>query len=149
MRRETVFDASTRDPAGPRVQDFRDCFACGWRVEIALTHPSKAAGGIDQPWTAGVAEAPAHARGVVPLLRDGVGGCRQDGNDRVGGDVVRKRKIPFDAEKPAGIETVIVAGLHAADHAAEDAAVVDAGAVVQRGARRAEAVAGMRTDVEA
>ncbi|MGY3471379.1 hypothetical protein ACVW0I_008250 [Bradyrhizobium sp. LM6.11] len=148
MRREAVFDAGTGDPAGPRVQDFRDV-TCGRRVEIALAHPCKAAGGIDQPRTTGVAEAAAQARGVVPLLRDGVGGCRQEGDDRVGRDVVGKRKIAFGAHQPAGVEPVIVAGLHATDHAAEDAAVVDPCAVVQRKTRRAQAIAGVCTDIQA
>src|SRR5204863_9058168 len=54
MRREAVFEAGACDPAGPRVQDFRDFCAGGRRVEIALAHPGKTAGGVNQPRTAGV-----------------------------------------------------------------------------------------------
>ena len=44
------------------------------------------------------------------------------GDDRVRGEVVRKGEVGFDAEQQAGRQSNIVAALHAADHAAEDAA---------------------------
>ncbi len=121
MRREGIFHPTPGGPAEPGVQRLFIA-ADGGRVEKALAGPCEPAGGVDQPRTGDITDAAARGSHIVPLLGD-VGPDRcQRGDDRVRGEIIWKGDVGFQPEQHPGRQLVIVAGLHAADHAAKGVA---------------------------
>ena len=131
---EGVFDAGAGGPAEPDV-DVLFFVADDGRVDEALAGPGQTTGGIGQPMSVGVADAAARGADIIPLLADVGARTRKRGHHRIRRQKIRKRHIGFDAEQHAGRQSNIVAGLHAADHAAEKVAGRAGRRIRQRGDR--------------
>ena len=119
------------------------------RVDEALAGKGEAAGGVEQPVSAGIADAAARGADIIPFLDHFGARAGKRGDDRVRAEIVRKRQVGFDAEHQAGRHLNIVAALHAAGHAADDAVGRDRQRIGEHRGRRTAAVAGMAADVEA
>ena len=148
MRGEGVFDARAGRPAEPQI-DVLFIVADSGRVDEALAGPGQPAGGVSEPISIGVADAAACGADIIPLLGDVGARAGDRGHHRIRVQIIRKRDVGFDAEQEAGGKPRIVAGLHAADEAAEHIAGCSDGGIREHGIRRTAAVAGMRADIEA
>jgi hypothetical protein len=100
VRREGVLHAGARRPAGTDV-DVLLVGADVRRIDEALAGESETTGGVNQPVSAGIAEAAPHGPDIVQLLDHIRPRAGERGDDRVRDQVVRKGEIGFDAEHQA------------------------------------------------
>jgi len=147
MRREGIFDAGAGGPAEPDIQFFFFRTDRG-RVDEALAGPCEAAGGIGQPVTPGITETAAQASRIIQLLDEFGPRRRQQSGDRIRREIIREADIGLDAEHDARRQLHVVAGLHAADHAAERTMGRGDGGIGEHRVGRAAAKAGMRAEVK-
>ncbi len=97
----------------------------------------------------GVTDAAAHGADIVPVLDEVGARCRDQRHLRIRVQVVRERQVGLDAEQQARGRQPVVAGLQAADHAAEMAGHGGRRGIPQHRRGGAVAVAGVPADIEA
>jgi hypothetical protein len=147
VRRERIFKARAGGPAEADVQRLL-LLARRQRVQVSLAGPGKAAGGIGKPGAARIADPATRCSDKVPLMDDIGARGRQRRDDRVGFDVARKRDVRLGAEQQPRGKLDIVAGLQAADDAAEIVVAGGCCRIEKCGRRPAAAKADVGAEIE-